>query len=230
MVALANVDADPDKISYVVPGNDKAKKSIEWFLERIGKAYEEGVKLRAVAPAQAKPRQRRPLWKRIINAGKVCNIIENYGNQNNVTAEAVQKLREMTSAGVMDCRKALIEANGDIDAAVKIIREKGLAKVEKRADRETGAGLVQSYVHNERIGVLLRLSAETDFVVRSEPFRTLAHDLAMHIAAAAPKDVEELLAQPYIKDESRDGKDVIGEVIAKVGENVTVGEFYRIEV
>ncbi len=146
-----------------------------------------------------------------------------------VTAETVQKLREMTSAGVMDCRKALIEANGDIDAAVKIIREKGLAKVEKRADRETGAGLVLSYIHNERIGVLLRLSAETDFVVRSEPFRTLAHDLAMHIAAVAPKDVEELLTQPYIKDESRTIKDVIGEVIAKVGENVTVGEFYRVE-
>jgi elongation factor Ts len=146
-----------------------------------------------------------------------------------VTAQAVQKLREMTSAGVMDCRKALIEANGDIDAAVKLIYEKGLAKVEKRADRETGAGLVESYVHNERIGVLLRLSAETDFVVRSEPFRALAHDLAMHIAAVAPKDVEELLAQPYVKDESRTIKDVIGEVIAKVGENVTVGEFYRVE-
>jgi elongation factor Ts len=146
-----------------------------------------------------------------------------------VTAHAVQKLREMTSAGVMDCRKALIETNGDVDAAVKIIHEKGLAKVEKRADRETGAGLVESYVHNERIGVLLRLSAETDFVVRSEPFKALAHDLAMHIAAAAPKDVEELLAQPYIKDESRTIKDVIGEVIAKVGENVAVGEFYRVE-
>jgi elongation factor Ts len=146
-----------------------------------------------------------------------------------VTAETVQKLREMTSAGVMDCRKALIEANGDIDAAVKIIHEKGLAKVEKRADRATGAGLVLSYVHNERIGVLLRLSAETDFVVRSEPFKSLAHDLAMHIAASAPKDVEELLAQPYIKDESRTIKDVIGEVIAKVGENVAVGEFYRVE-
>jgi elongation factor Ts len=146
-----------------------------------------------------------------------------------VTAEAVQKLREITSAGVMDCRKALIEANGDIDAAVKIIHEKGLAKMEKRADRETGAGLVESYVHNERIGVMLRVSAETDFVVRSEPFKELAHELAMHIAAAAPKNVDELLAQPYIKDESKTVKDVIGGVIAKVGENVTVNEFYRIE-
>lgn len=146
-----------------------------------------------------------------------------------VTTEMVQKLRDITSAGVMDCRKALIESNGDIDAAVKIIHEKGLAKVEKRSDRETGAGLVLSYVHNDRIGVLIRLSAETDFVVRSEPFKTLAHDLAMHIAAAAPKNAEELLAQPYVKDESRTVKDVVGEVIAKVGENVTVGEFYRIE-
>ncbi len=146
-----------------------------------------------------------------------------------VTAEAVQKLREMTSAGVMDCRKALIEANGDIDAAVKIIHEKGLVKVEKRSGRETGAGLVQTYVHNERIGVLVRLSAETDFVVRSEPFKELAHEVAMQIAAAAPKDNEELLAQPYIKDESKTVKDLINEVIAKVGENVSVGQFYRIE-
>ena len=146
-----------------------------------------------------------------------------------VTAAAVQKLREITSAGVMDCRKALIEANGDVDAAVAIIREKGLAKVEKRSDRETGAGLVLSYVHNGRIGVLVHVSAETDFVVRSEPFKALAHDLAMHIAAAAPKDVEELMAQPYIKDESRTVKDMVNEVIAKVGENVTVKEFSRIE-
>lgn len=146
-----------------------------------------------------------------------------------VTAEAVQKLRDMTSAGVMDCRKALIEADGDLDAAAKIIQEKGLVKMEKRADRETGAGLVESYVHNGRIGVLLRLSAETDFVVRSEPFQALAHDLAMHIAAVGPKTVEELLAQPYIKDESRTIKDIVGDVIAKVGENVTVNEFSRME-
>jgi elongation factor Ts len=149
--------------------------------------------------------------------------------KNTVTTELVQKLREATSAGVMDCRKALIEANGDIDAATKIIHEKGLAKVEKRADRATGAGLVLSYVHNERIGVLLHISAETDFVVRSEPFKALAHDLAMHIAAAAPENVDALLAQPYFKDETRTVKDVVNEVIAKVGENVTIGEFYRIE-
>jgi elongation factor Ts len=147
-----------------------------------------------------------------------------------VTAEEVQKLREMTGAGVMDCRKALIEAEGDFDRATAIIREKGFAKAEKRGDRATGAGLVETYVHNERIGVLLDVRAETDFVVRSEPFRVMAHDIAMHIAAAAPETVEELLAQPYVKDESKTVKDVIGEVIAKVGENVSVNKFFRIEV
>jgi elongation factor Ts len=147
-----------------------------------------------------------------------------------VTAESVSKLRELTGAGVMDCRKALLEANGDMDAAIKIIHEKGYSKVQKRSGNATGAGLIHSYVHNERIGVLVNVSAETDFVVRSEPFQKLAHDLAMHIAAAAPKDSEELLAQPYIKDESKTVKDVINEVIAKVGENITLNAFSRMEV
>jgi len=147
-----------------------------------------------------------------------------------ITAEAVQKLREMTGAGVMDCRKALLEADGDVDRAVAIIGERGLAKVEKRAGRETGAGLAYSYIHGGRIGVLLEIRAETDFVVRSEPFQKLTHDIAMHIAASAPANVDELLAQPFVKDESKTVKDVIGGVIAQVGENIIVKQFYRIEV
>lgn len=147
-----------------------------------------------------------------------------------ITAGAVQKLRDMTGAGVMDCRKALIEAEGDVEKARAIIAERGLAKVEKRAGREAGAGLVYSYVHAERIGVLLDVRAETDFVVRSEPFRALTHELAMQIAAAAPENLDALLAQPYIKDESKTVKDLVNDVIAKVGENVIVKQFYRIEV
>ncbi len=149
---------------------------------------------------------------------------------NDITTEAVQKLREATGAGVMDCHRALKDANGNFERAEELIREKGLSKVEKRAGREAGAGLVHSYVHNDRIGVLVDLRAETDFVVRSDPFRELAHELAMHIAAAAPKDVKELLAQPYVRDESKTVKDVVGEVIAKVGENIVVNQFSRIEV
>lgn len=151
-------------------------------------------------------------------------------NKKEISVEAVQTLREATGAGVMDCRRALIDAQGDMEAAKKIIQEKGLSKVEKRAGRATGAGLVHSYVHNERIGVLVDLRAETDFVVRSEPFRELAHELAMQIAAAAPRDVDELLAQPYIKDESKTVKAVVNGVIARVGENITVNQFSRIEV
>ena len=147
-----------------------------------------------------------------------------------ITAESVQKLREMTGAGGMDCRKALLEADGDLDAAKRIIGERGLAKVEKRAGRETGAGLAYSYIHADRIGVLLEIRAETDFVVRSDPFRELARELAMQIAAAAPASVEELLAQPYIKDESKTVQSIVNDVIAKVGENVAVKQFYRIEV
>lgn len=147
-----------------------------------------------------------------------------------VKAEDVQKLRERTGAGVMDCQKALQEAKGDFDAAMNLLRERGSAKVEKRAGRETGAGLVHSYVHNGRIGVLLDLRAETDFVVRSEPFQKLAHELAMQIAASAPENVDKLLGQPYVKDESRAVKDVVNEVIAKVGENIVVNKFYRIEI
>lgn len=142
----------------------------------------------------------------------------------------VEHLRELTGAGVMECHRALKDAGGDFDRAVALIRERGSAKVEKRAGRETGAGLIESYVHNERIGVLLDVRAETDFVVRSDPFRWLAHELAMQIAASAPGDVEELLAQPSIKDETKTVKEVVNEVIAKVGENIKVIKFYRIEV
>ena len=115
----------------------------------------------------------------------------------------IQHLREATGAGVMECKKAMEDAKGDFDRAVSLIHERGLLKVEKRSGRETGAGLVESYVHNARIGVLLDLRAETDFVVRSEPFRELSHELAMQIAASAPNDVDGLLKQPYIKDVSR---------------------------
>jgi len=145
------------------------------------------------------------------------------------SSDAVQKLREATGAGVMDCYRALTEANGDFDKATLIIREKGISKVEKRADRETGAGMIHSYLHNGRIGVLVNLRAETDFVVRSDPFQELVHELAMQIAANAPKDVEALLNEPYIKDESRTVKDLVNEVIAKTGEKIAIKEFSRLE-
>jgi len=130
----------------------------------------------------------------------------------------------------MDCSKALKKANGDFAVAEKLLQEQGLAKAGKREGRETGAGLVESYVHGGRIGVLLDIRAETDFVVRSDPFRDLAHELVMQIAASGPEDVDALLASPYIKDESKTVKDLVSAVIAKVGENITVNKFYRLEI
>lgn len=144
--------------------------------------------------------------------------------------EIIQKLRELTGAGVIDCKKALEEAGGDFDKAVNIIHERGIIKVEKRAEKETGAGLIISYVHNERIGVLLDLRAETDFVVRSDEFRKVAHEIAMQIAAMAPQNIEELLNQPYIRDERKTIKDIINELIARVGENIKINNFARLEI
>ncbi|MEY4731125.1 MAG: hypothetical protein RL681_71, partial [Candidatus Parcubacteria bacterium] len=132
--------------------------------------------------------------------------------------------------GVMDCKRALQDAEGNFESAKKLIQERGLAKVEKRADRETGAGLIKAYIHNERIGVLLDVRAETDFVVRSEPFKELAQELVMQIAAMEPKTVEELLEQPYVRDESRKVNSLVQDVIARVGENVRVNRFVRYEV
>lgn len=142
----------------------------------------------------------------------------------------VQRLRDVTGAGVMECKKALDDAQGDFDKALDLVRERGLVKVEKRSGREAGAGLIESYVHNGRIGVLLDVRAETDFVVRSEDFQQLAKELVMHIAASAPENVEELLAQPYVRDENKTVDALVKEVAARVGENVRVANFSRMEV
>lgn len=147
-----------------------------------------------------------------------------------MNASDIQKLRETTGAGVMECKKVLEEAKGDFGRALEILKERGLAKMEKRAGREAGAGQIFSYIHGGRIGALVDLRAETDFVVRSEPFQKLAQELAMQVAAANPENVEELLKQPYIRDEKRAVQDLIQEVAVKVGENVKVGGFSRLEV
>ena len=103
------------------------------------------------------------------------------------TVEDITKLRETTCAGMMDCKKALEEANGDFDKAVELLRKKGAATAAKRADRDAKEGLIVSYLHNGRIGALLELNSETDFVARNEDFQQLANEIVMHIAAAAPE-------------------------------------------
>lgn len=104
-----------------------------------------------------------------------------------INAAQVKELRESTGAGVMDCKKALQEAQGDMDKALRILRERGLAGAKKKAGRAVADGVVDAYIHlNNRIGVLLEVNCETDFVARNETFRAMVHDIAMHIAAANP--------------------------------------------
>ena len=142
----------------------------------------------------------------------------------------ISELRNLTGAGIMDCKKALDEVGGDVEKAKLIIQERGLIKAEKKANRQTGAGVLESYIHNNRIGVMLELKCETDFAARSDAFKTLAHELAMHISAANPETVSDLLNQPYVRDESITVEQLIKNTIAKVGENIQVGRFCRYEI
>ena len=142
----------------------------------------------------------------------------------------IQKLRETTGAGVMACKKAFEETKGDFSQAIKILTERGQAKAEARSERKTGAGVIQTYIHNGgRIGVMLELGIETDFAAKSEPFLELARNLVMHIAAVNPADTEVLIAQPYVRDESLTIDDLIKNTIGKVGENIKVERFCRYE-
>jgi len=107
-----------------------------------------------------------------------------------ITSEMVRELRERTGAGMMDCKKMLTEANGDMERAIELLREKGIASAAKKAGRIASEGLVESYIHGEgRIGVLVEINSETDFVAKNDEFKTFVKDVAMHIAAAAPKYV-----------------------------------------
>ena len=137
------------------------------------------------------------------------------------------KLRGETGAGVMDCKRALADASGDYEKAKAFIAERGLAKAAKKGERATGAGLVYSYVHQDRVGVLLELRCETDFVARTHDFKNLAKELCMQVAAMDPETPEALMAQEYVKDPSQTVQDVVKGTVAKVGENIQVARFSR---
>jgi elongation factor Ts len=143
----------------------------------------------------------------------------------------IKKLRDETSASIADCRKALEETNGNYDMALEWLKKHGIEKAEKKADRETGQGLVESYIHqNGKVGSVVVLLCETDFVARTEDFKNLAHEVAMQVAAMSPKDVDTLLKQEYIRDGSVTINDLIKQTIAKLGENIVVREFKRFEI
>ena len=144
-----------------------------------------------------------------------------------ISLDLLKKLRAETSAGVSDCRQALEDAGGDYEKAKKLLMERSVAKAEKKADRETGSGLVESYVHGGKVGVLIELRCETDFVARTDDFKSLAHELTLQIAAMNPKNVKVFLASEYIRDPKLTIEALIKRTIAKLGENITVARFTR---
>jgi len=193
-----------------------------------------------------------------------------------ISAGLVKELREKTGASIMECRNALVEAEGDLEKAVDFLRKRGKEKAAKKADRATAEGVVVSYIHsNKRIGAMIELLCETDFVAKNSEFQDLAYDLAMHIAATNPKFVSfekvdekekaeyekfargefagiekpaeimkkmvsgkvkkhfeenSLLSQPFVKNPDMTVEDLIKEKIAKIGENIQVGNFVRFEI
>lgn len=144
--------------------------------------------------------------------------------------EQIKQLREETGAGVMETKKALEEASGNMAKAKKILQERGLVKAKKKTDRATAEGRIQAYIHTGgRVGALLELNCETDFVAKNEAFVHLAQEIAMQVASMAPKDVPALLTQDYIRDSSKKISDLISEAVAKLGENIVVRRFERFE-
>ncbi len=140
-----------------------------------------------------------------------------------ITSEQVKELREKTGVSVMECKKALVEAQGDMAKAMEVLGLRAAAAVGKKADRTLGAGTVASYTHTTgQVGSLVLLSSETDFVSKNEEFVALARDIAMHTAAMRPSGIDELLAQPFIKDPSRTIADLISAATQKFGERVEV--------
>ena len=157
----------------------------------------------------------------------------------------IKELREQSGAGIMDCRNALLEAEGEMEKALQILKQRSLLQIQKKAKRSATQGIIEAYVHTGgRIGAMVEVNCETDFVARTDEFKELAHHLAMQIAAQEPRfiskeevpegaDIEPeaacLLLQPYIKYPDRTVQDIIAETMAKVGENIKVSRFARFE-
>ena len=161
-----------------------------------------------------------------------------------VETTKIKQLRDETGAPVMDCKKALEEANGDLSLAKEKLRDRGAAIAEKKADRVAAQGVIDAYIHGGgRIGVLVEVNCETDFVARNEDFKRLVHDLAMQVAATDPRWIGNedeapteypdgelpLLKQPFIRDEKRTIQDLLHEAIGKLNENIVVRRFQRYE-
>jgi len=142
--------------------------------------------------------------------------------------ELIKELRDKTQMSIKEIKKALEQAGDDVGKALEFLKEQGAKIAEKRSERETGQGVIEAYIHgNGKMGVLVDLRSETDFVAKNEQFKQLAHDIAMQIASMNPKDVDELMSQPFVKDQDLTIDELIKEYIGKLGENIKVERFTR---
>lgn len=148
-----------------------------------------------------------------------------------ITAQTVKELREKTGLSVLECKKALEQAKGDQAKAIDILSAQTQAQAEKKSERQAQQGIIESYIHqNGKVGVLLELFCETDFVANNKIFKELAHDIAMQIAALNAQDASQLLDQQFIKNPEKTIKDTINDYIVKLGENIKIGKFIRLEI
>lgn len=147
-----------------------------------------------------------------------------------IKIEQIKQLRNKTGVSIAECKKALGEAKGNIEKAKEILRKKGKDFARKRLNRETKEGIIDSYIHpGMKVGVLIELDCESDFVARSEDFHKLSHELCLQIAALPPEKEDQLLGQEWIKDQTKTVKDLIDEYITRFGENITIKRFTRYE-
>src|SRR3989344_4876194 len=145
-----------------------------------------------------------------------------------ITTDRIKELREMTGVSVMQCRKALEEAGGNLEKAVAVLKKHSGAGALKKVGRELKAGVIGSYTHDGNIGAMVLLSSETDFVAKNPEFTALAKEFAMQVAAMDPENTEDLLGQPYIKDAGRTVRNLLDEATQKFGERVEVSRFVRL--
>lgn len=148
-----------------------------------------------------------------------------------VNIEKIKQLRAQTDISISECKKALEEAGGSLKKAKELLRKRGKEIAEEKVKKESCQGRLASYIHStQKIGVLLDLRCQTDFVAKTAHFQRLSHELCLQIAAMKPKDLDDLLSQPWIKDESKSIKDLIDEYIVKLGENIVIKRFTRYEI
>jgi len=148
-----------------------------------------------------------------------------------ITTEQIKQLREETGLSIMQCQKALEQAGGDRTKAIELLKEKGAEIASKKGDRTLGAGVVASYIHaGDTVGAMVEFLCETDFVAKNPEFKAIAKEIAMHIAAMKPETLEELLAQPFIKNGDQTIGDMINSTVQKFGERMGVGHFIRFSI